>query len=221
MRSCGDVKQVKLFRWLLCNHLHAHICMLGTMVIAWYLNLIATSVSQNYRSYQRSLDYHKIKKWLLAKLREIYFNWQLTTFNKTRTTRFFHKKNKNVERHQGTGPCPPYSAFPQVTTRASPRRAAKAPADAEIWRTSTSCWATLLQSWAPQRGCFGGWRWTVSDQKKVVSTTNLENSKLGEENSEDLGPQAVVFARNYHANLLESVMKKHLVMCQLTWNSVL
>ena len=64
-----------------------------------------------------------------------------TTFNKTR-----RKTKKAVESHQDAGPCPPYSAFPQVTTRASPRSTAKAPADAWIWRTSTSCLATLLQS---------------------------------------------------------------------------
>lgn len=181
--SCGVVQQVEFvlqmiaFQSLAQPHLHAwnngdcRILKLDCNV--WIPKLLILS------RYPGPLDYHKIKKWWLAKLREIHLKWQQPS------TKHDAKQKKVVESHQDTGPCPPYSAFPQVTTRASPRSTAKAPADAWIWRTSTSCLATLLQS-------------------------------LGEENPEDLVQASCKFQEILH-KLLKCAMKKHLVMCQLTW----
>lgn len=182
--SAGGVLQMTAFQSLARPHLHAwnngdcRILKLACNV--WIPNLLILS------SYPGPLDYHKIKKWWLAKLREIHLNWQqISTKHDAKKRKKKNNQKKVVESHQDTGPCPPYSAFPQVTTRASPRSTAKAPADAWIWRTSTSCLATLLQS-------------------------------LGEENPEDLVQTSCKFQEILH-KLLKCVMKKHLVMCQLTW----
>lgn len=175
--SAGGVLQMIAFQSLAEPHLHAwnngdcRILKLDCNV--WIPKLLILS------RYPGPLDYHKIKKWWLAKLREIHLKWQQAS------TKHDAKQKKVVESHQDTGPCPPYSAFPQVTTRASPRSTAKAPADAWIWRTSTSCLATLLQS-------------------------------LGEENPEDLVQTSCKFQEILH-KLLKCAMKRHLVMCQLTW----
>lgn len=175
--SAGGVLQMIAFQSLAEPHLHAwnngdcRILKLDCNV--WIPKLLILS------RYPGPLDYHKIKKWWLAKLREIHLKWQQAS------TKHDAKQKKIVESHQDTGPCPPYSAFPQVTTRASPRSTAKAPADAWIWRTSTSCLATLLQS-------------------------------LGEENPEDLVQTSCKFQEILH-KLLKCAMKRHLVMCQLTW----